>query len=214
MADQIVQYVVEWVSAASPLVIYLVFFAIAYLENVVPPVPGDILVAFGGYLAATGIIGLFPLWLLTVVASVLGFMNMYWLGRTWGLQIQNNRDSHFILRFIDYSYFRKGKLWMKKYGQGAILLNRFLAGTRSVISLTAGMTHLPAPRTAVSSFISSALWNGVLIGFGWFVQDNWKMIGGVLSRYGSVILVVIAIAVLGRWIWVKFYKKKKTSTQR
>src|SRR6056297_1785226 len=129
MADQIIQSVVEWISMVPPSGIYMILFGIAYVENLIPPMPGDVIVAFGGYLAAEGVIGIMPLWGFTVIASVLGFMTMYWLGYKWGVQIEEHREDHLLLRFIDYKYFKRGKKWMGRWGQGVILANRFLAGT-------------------------------------------------------------------------------------
>ncbi len=195
MADQIVQSIVEWISIVPPAGVYLIFLGIAYVENLIPPMPGDVIVAFGGYLAAEGVIKLFPVWSLTVVASVAGFMTMYWLGHRWGSQIEENRESHFILRFIDYKYFFRGKKWMNRWGQGVVIANRFLAGTRSVISLTAGMSHLKITPTILSSLLSSILWNSLLLGMGWVIRDNWQVIGEYLSNYGKIILALIVLLV-------------------
>lgn len=191
-----------------PSGIYLILFGVAYIENLIPPMPGDVIVAFGGYLAAESIIGVAPLWGMTVVASVLGFMTMYWLGYKWGVQIEENRESHLLLRFIDYKYFKRGKKWMERWGQGVILANRFLAGTRSVISLTAGMSRLHIMRTIVSSLLSSMLWNALLIGMGWVIRDNWKIIGEYLSNYGKVILLLIVIIISVK-LYFEFYYKRK-----
>ncbi len=207
MADQIVQSIIDWISVVPPIGVYLIFFGIAYIENLIPPMPGDVIVAFGGYLAAEGLIGLFPVWSLTVVASVAGFMTMYWLGYRWGAQIEENRDSHFLLRFIDYKYFSRGKKWMNRWGQGVVIANRFLAGTRSVISLTAGMSHLRITPTILSSLVSSVLWNTLLLAMGWVIRDNWQIIGEYLSNYGKVILALIAL-----FVGIKayfFYRRKK-----
>lgn len=208
MADYFVQTVIEWIQVIPPGAIYLLFFGIAYLENLIPPVPGDVLVAFGGYLAAEGIILIWPVWSLTIVASVMGFMTMYWLGYSWGEGIENNRTTHFILRFIPYRYLSRGKKWMQRWGQGVVMANRFLAGTRSVISLTAGISHLPIPQTMASSLLSSVLWNSLLLVLGWIIQDNWQIIGGYLSSYGQSILVLIFLFVIIT-IWVKRRKKSK-----
>ena len=207
MADQIVQSIVDWISVVPPLGVYLIFFGIAYIENLIPPMPGDVIVAFGGYLAAEGLIGLFPVWSLTVISSVAGFMTMYWLGHRWGAQIEENRDSHFLLRFIDYKYFAKGKKWMERWGQGVVIANRFLAGTRSVISLTAGMSHLKVTPTILSSLVSSILWNSLVLSMGWVIRDNWQVIGEYLSNYGKVILALIALfAGTKAYFW---YQRKK-----
>jgi len=203
MADQIVQTIVDWISFFPPLGIYLIFTIIAYLENVLPPVPGDVLLAFSGYLAADGLLSLPLIWILTVIASVLGFMNMYWIGSKIGVQIDDKKGEHILLRFINYRHFRKGKIWMYKYGQWVIFGNRFLAGTRSVISLTAGMSHLNISYTIVNSLISSALWNATLLAMGWIVRDNWIVIGEYLSAYGKVILVCIGVVLFGRFLWAR-----------
>jgi len=207
MADQIVQNIVDWINVVPPLGIYLIFFGIAYLENLIPPMPGDVIVAFGGYLAAEGTVSFGLLLIITVIASVLGFMNMYWFGRKWGSQIEENPDSHFILKFIDYKYFERGKKWMLKWGQWIVFGNRFLAGTRSVISLTSGMTGLKVHLTILNSFISSVLWNVLLLGGGWYVQDNWTVIGKYLSNYGVFILIIL-VAIIGvRLITLRLRKK-------
>ncbi|MEX2477752.1 MAG: DedA family protein [Gracilimonas sp.] len=211
MADQVVQSIIEWINVVPPIVIYLIFFGVAYIENLIPPMPGDVLVAFAGYLAAEGVIRLFPVWSLTIIASVVGFMTMYWLGYKWGEQIESNKEGHFILRFIPYKYFRRGRLWMSRWGQGVVIANRFLAGTRSVISLTAGISRLNVIPTTLSSLISSILWNSLLIGMGWVIRDNWPVIGEYLSNYGKVILglIVLFIAVKA-YFW---YNSKKTSAK-
>lgn len=213
MADQIVQSIVDWISVVPPLGIYLIFFGIAYLENIIPPMPGDVIVAFGGYLAAEGTVSFTVLLMVTVFASVLGFMNMYWLGRKWGSQIEENPKNHFLLRFIDYKYFQKGKKWMLEWGQWIVFGNRFLAGTRSVISLTTGMTGLKVPFTIVNSFLSSILWNALLLGAGWYVQDNWEVIGGYLSNYGKIILGIIVLLFLIRIVALRAKKNKATDAK-
>lgn len=203
MFEELTHQLVEWMSLLGPVGIYLVFTIIAYLENVVPPLPGDVLLAFGGYLSAEGLIGLFPLWALTVLASVMGFMNMYWIGHKLGNQISANQHGHFLLRFVNYKYIERGKKWMAKYGQWVVVGNRFLAGTRSVISLTAGMSNLNIPRTVANALLSSMLWNGVLLAAGWFIRDNWEVIGDYLSNYGKAILLGLALVVLVRFLWVR-----------
>lgn len=97
MVDQFIQEAVQFINTLPPLSIYLVFFLVAYVENIVPPIPGDVLVAFGGYLAAESVIGLVPILLLTTIASVIGFMSMYWIGSRWGRLIQKKKKQFWLL---------------------------------------------------------------------------------------------------------------------
>lgn len=203
-----VNQVVDWILTLSPISIYLIFAIIAYLENVVPPIPGDVLVAFGGYLAAEQVIGFTPLLAITTIASVVGFMNMYAIGAYFGDIIEVQRRKYWLMRFIDIKYFDRVKLWMQNWGQGVILANRFLAGTRSVISLTAGITKTRVSYTMVSSTISSVLWNFILLALGWLVHENWQVIGHYLNIYGRFILVMLVIVVVARWLWIRKRNKK------
>lgn len=214
MADQVINSVIDWIDVLPVFGIYAIFFALAYLENLLPPMPGDVLVAFGGYLAANGTLSFSMLLFVTVIASVIGFMNMYWLGCKWGDGIEEKKGSHFMLKFIDYKYFNRGKKWMNKWGQWVVFGNRFLAGTRSVISLTTGMARLNVPLTILNSFLSSLLWNAVLIAAGWYIQGNLKLIGHYLSNYGKFTLVLIVLIIIFRIIFMRFKNGKTEKDQK
>lgn len=207
MVDQFVQEAVQFINTLPPSSIYLVFFLVAYIENIVPPIPGDVLVAFGGYLAAESVIGLVPVLLLTTIASVIGFMSMYWIGSRWGILIQQKKKQFWLLRFVPLKYINKVRSWMQRWGMGVVLANRFLAGTRSVISLTAGLSHTRISSTIFYSTLSSILWNGILLAFGWIVHENWQLIGKYLSIYGRIVLAGIAIIIIIRLI-VYYYNKR------
>ena len=209
MIGQFVQEMVQLINSLPPTSIYVVFFLVAYFENIVPPIPGDVLVAFGGYLAAEAVLGFVPILVLTTVASVIGFMSMYWIGSRWGVQIQQKKSRFWLLRFIPLEYLNKVRNWMQRWGMGVVAANRFLPGTRSVISITAGLSHTAITPTIIYSTISSILWNGILLGFGWVVHENWRLIGEYLSVYGKIILSIIGIIILFK-LGTHYYKKKWT----
>lgn len=209
MIEQFVEQFVQLVNTLPPISIYLVFFLVAYFENVIPPIPGDVLVAFGGYLAAESVIGLIPVLLITTLASVIGFMSMYWIGSRWGIQIEGNRRRFWLLRFVPFKYLDKVRSWMQRWGVGVVLANRFLAGTRSVIALAAGLSHTRISTTILCSTISSILWNSILLAFGWIVHENWRLIGKYLSIYGWIILGAIGVFVLIR-LGIYYYRQKRS----
>ncbi len=215
MIEAYIEQFIESIDTLPILYIYLVFLAVAYFENIVPPIPGDLLVAFGGYLAARGIIDLVPVHLLTTIASVFGFMSVYALGSYWGGKIEEKREEFWMFRWIKIKYVHKVRQWMNKWGQGVILANRFLAGTRSVISLTAGISHTNVKTTILSSFVSSFLWNGILLGLGWVVEKNWRIIGRYLTIYSRTILLIISVLIvirIGYYIYRRKFKTNQTSS--
>ncbi len=199
----------DWLLAMSPNGIYLVFFLITYLENVVPPIPGDLLVAFGGYLVAIGVVAFAPLLMLTTIASVIGFMSMYGVGSYWGYRIEGQLDRWWMTRRIDGRFLEKGKIWVQQWGQWVIVANRFLAGMRSVISLTAGIYRTNVKLTIINSTISSLLWNTILLTAGWLVHENWQVIGEWLGVYGWGILSLLIAIILYRAVTRRLAKNDK-----
>lgn len=209
-----INQIVDWVFTLSPFKIYLIFAVIAYLENIVPPIPGDVLVAFGGYLAAEQIVGFTPLLLITTIASVVGFMSMYYIGAQFGHRIEEQRSKFWLMRVIDIKYFDKVKRWMQRWGQGVIVANRFLAGTRSVISIVSGITKTRVPTTILSSTVSSVAWNFILLGFGWVVNENWQIIGHYLNIYGQIVLGMIVVAVIANLAYKKYKKSQRSMAKK
>jgi membrane protein DedA with SNARE-associated domain len=205
---------VNWILTLSPISIYSIFLIVAYAENIVPPVPGDILIVFGGYLAAEQIISFNVLLFITTVASVIGFMNMYAFGYYFGDKIDTHRSDFWLMRIIDVKYFDRCKRWMHSYGQAVIVANRFLAGTRSVIAVTAGLTKMRAATTIFSSLASSITWNFVLLASGWLVHENWYVIGDYLNIYGWSILSLMVLIIGGRLLYVKYFKGRSKGTEK
>ena len=206
MIEEFVLGLVETIRAMPALHVYLVFVGIAYLENVLPPIPGDVLIVFGGYLAVEGIVDFTTLLLLTTAGSVIGFMNMYYFGYKVGDEIRINRGKFKFLKYFDDKYMDKVEIWMHRWGQGVILANRFLAGTRSIISITAGMTRTKISSTVVFATISAFAWNLVLIIIGWYIAENWQSIQYYLNIYGTSVLALIVIFFIARFGF-KYYQK-------
>lgn len=213
MEQQFLNEIIQWVETLAPFYIYTVFFLVAYLENIIPPIWGDLFVAFGGYLAAISVISFIPVYLVTVIASVLGFMTVYWLGYHWGKQIENHPEDFWLLRFIPLKYIQKVRGWMHRWGQGVVVANRFISGARSVISLTAGISHTRPLLTAVSSTVSSLLWNAILLTLGYLVQQNWRIVGHYLSIYWQIIVGLILLVIIVR-VGIYFYRKKRFSSSQ
>lgn len=44
----------DFSKGVDPLWMYMILFLGAYVENIIPPIPGDTIVVFGAYLAGVG----------------------------------------------------------------------------------------------------------------------------------------------------------------
>jgi membrane protein DedA with SNARE-associated domain len=183
--------------------IYVAAFLIAYIENIFPPFPSDIIVAFCGYLAGIGRIDLFISILLATAGSTLGFMTMYQVGKIFGVKIVETGR----LKFISINGIRKIEAWFKKYGYWVVIGNRFLAGTRAVVSFFTGLSEINFTYTTILSGVSALAWNSILIIGGYFLGRNWRIIGDYLRHYTIFLSVVMALFLLT--ILIKNLLKKK-----
>lgn len=184
---------------------YVMVATIAYLENIIPPIPGDVVLVYGGYLAGVGVLEWWVVGFLGAVSSTAGFMTLFLAGKRWGERRLFNQK----VRWIPYARMVQARIWMQKRGYGVILLNRFLAGTRAVIALVAGASGLDVRRALILSFVSALGWTAILVALGFLVGDNLNLVKRWLTLYGQVVLGVLITGILLR-LFIGFLWKRLT----
>ncbi len=194
-----VQSIIEWLQGLSPLGIYGALFFATYIENLVPPSPSDVVMLFIATLIGIGTINFVPALAVATVGSVSGFLTAFYLGRRFGRALTNSNRFPFITK----KSVRKVDEWFDKYGYGVIVINRFMAGTRAVVSFFAGMSEMDVKRTTFFCTTSALAWNSLVIWLGSFLGENWQKGEEILSRYGLVVSIIFGAIVLFfliRWI--------------
>ncbi|PJA97824.1 MAG: hypothetical protein CO128_10525 [Ignavibacteriales bacterium CG_4_9_14_3_um_filter_30_11] len=187
-----IEQILSLISDLSPFLIYCALFLFAFAENVFPPSPSDLVVVVGGSLIAANTIHFIPTLLITSFGSLLGFMTLFFIG----LKLDQKVLKAGKLKFISKEGLDKTELWFNEYGYFIILANRFLPGTRSVISFFAGISELNAKKTALLALISTLIWNAIIIYLGIIFGNNIKIVDEYLSTYSNIILAITAIVVL------------------
>lgn len=198
------QDILLYMSNLDPVLIYIVLFLFAFIENVFPPSPSDVVVVIGASLIASTTMGYMPVLFITSFGSSLGFLLMYLVGKYFGEKIIRRGK----LSFITEESLSKTDIWFNKWGYKLILANRFMPGTRSVISFFAGVYELEVLKTFILASISAFVWNAIIIYLGMAVGNNVEIIDYYLSTYsllGTVLTIIIILLFVIRY----FYKKKK-----
>ena len=188
-----------------PASVYLVVALISYLEYLVPPVPGDAVVVFAGYMAGLGLLS-GPLVVLVGAASgALGFMTVYWLGGRLGDVAEGRRS----LLFFSAGDIERGRRWLGRWGAWLVVSNRLFSGIRSVIALVAGMAAMPRRSTVLLSFVGALAWAALLAAAGYVVGDRWEIVSGYLARYGLVVMAIV----LG-YFAVQIWRRRRSSRRK
>jgi membrane protein DedA with SNARE-associated domain len=199
-----VENILDIISQLTPFWLYIVLFFFAYIENVFPPSPSDLVVVVGGSLIGTGTIHFIPTLILTTIGSVLGFMTLYFIGKLLDAKVIRSGK----IKFIPVEGIEKAEAWFGKYGYWIIAANRFLPGTRSVISLFAGMSRLDPKKTAMLAAVSALIWNSGIIYLGIIFGRNIERVDRLLSTYQYYAIIATAVIVIF-FVIRYFWKKKK-----
>ena len=168
---------VEWLRGLPPGGIYAVLFVVAWAENVIPPIPGDLVVVVAGSFVSLGIIGLVPTFMLATVGSVLGFLTVFAAGRRLGAAVHDPAR----LRWIPRGAVKPVEAWLARWGMGVVVANRFLSGGRAVIGLLVGASGMPTAPVTLWSSVSALAWNAVLIGGGYALGTQWSRLMELLA---------------------------------
>lgn len=190
----------------DPMLAYAILVVSAFVENVFPPIPGDTITVLGAYLVSTGKLGFWGVYFSTTIGSVIGFFTMYLLGLKLGTKILK---AHWTKKTFSEDRIKKVENWFTNYGYWVIAANRFLSGTRSVVSIFAGFFSLRWYWVLLLSLVSALIWNGLLIYAGYLVGVHWEKITVLLKEYNKWVLIMMALAVALYAAYRFFYKKRE-----
>jgi membrane protein DedA with SNARE-associated domain len=193
------------ISDFTPIWIYLTIFLFAYIENLFPPSPSDIVVVIGGSLVGTGTISFIPLFISATLGSLTGFLTAFIIGWQFDKKLVHSGK----IKFINIQSVDKVETAFRKWGYYLIVANRFLPGTRAVISFFAGMSRLNVNKTSLLSLVSAAIWNTFLIYLGITFGNNVDVIDRYLNTYSNIVLIITGVVIL--FFVVKFLITKRKS---
>lgn len=206
---------IAWLQQADSASVYLLLFLSAFLENVIPPIPGDLPVAFSGYLLTFGRISWFWSLCWSSVGSTGGFMTVFLLSRTLGLKLYasgagevRHKFARWMHKLFPPSEMEAVRQKFSGHGYAAVLVNRFLFGSRALISIVSGLLHLRVSLVLLASLVSATFWNSLLIYGGYLLGSNWETIGAKLALF-SVPVTVLLLGFMA-WTAVKYLRKRKT----
>ncbi len=198
-----IEAIIEWLRGLPPEGLYASLFFVSYIENVFPPSPSDVLMLFIATLIGIGTIGHIPSIVIATAGSTLGFLTAFLLGRRYGRRwIATGK-----VKFLSAESVNKVDGWFSKYGYWVIVANRFMAGTRAVVSFFAGMSNLNLARTTIFCALSALVWNILVIELGAWLGNNWQQGEMILSRYGQVVTIVIAAIAL--FFGIRWYVRRR-----
>lgn len=188
------EHVIEFLSSPiiSPFWILLTAFFFQFIENLFPPSPSDVVLLFLGSLVSFGRIDFVTLLVVATAGSTFGFLTMFSIGKAFGEKILDKGK----FKFITQESLAKTRRWFNRWGYGIVVLNRFLSGTRAVISFFAGAAELSTIKSTFLAGFSALTWNFLIIYAGMTLGNNWKRALTFLELYWKIVLIILIAIIL------------------
>lgn len=192
------QSLFDWLVALPPSTLLPAMALLAALENVFPPIPADVLIALGAFIAARNNASPWPAFIAVLGGNVLGALAMYAVGRRFGAAWTERR---FHLKHKD-SADASLSSWYARYGIAALFLSRFVPGVRAVVAPFAGALRAPLLGTTLAIAGASGIWYGAVTIIAFRAGNNWEELLATIARLGrgtglvALALVLVAVAIV------------------
>lgn len=206
LATMVSNYIISIITTLG----YPGIFFLMLLEGLLLPIPSEVVMAFGGYLAYSGVlpseIGI-PAFIILLLAGSLGNMVgaflAYMLGDYGGIPL--------ILRYGRYVMLDKGSIdktqqWFEKYGTPSVFLTRLVPVFRTFISIPAGIAKMNRSHFLALTFVGALIWDSVLIYLGYLLGTHWDQILNVFNKFTDVAIAALILLVIG-WFYTKLRKR-------
>ena len=193
-----VDAVLAWLTSLPPAALYVTLGVVAALENFVPPIPADVIVAFGSFLAARKGESPVATTIAVVVGNVGGALVMFMLGRRFGAEWIHRK-----LRLRGEGAEKRVRDWYGRFGLPALFLSRFLPGVRAVVPPLAGAIRVPAPGAIAAISIASTLWYSAIALLAHRIGSDWdRLVDSLASAQKWTAIVAGVVVGMALVIWL------------
>lgn len=170
---------------------YVLLFAVIFAETglvIIPFLPGDSLLFAVGALAGGGFLNLGGVYIIMLVAAILGDTVNYWIGHHIGPKVFSKENS----RLYNRVYLEKARTFYEKHGGKTIILARFLPIIRTFAPFVAGIGKMNYKIFLIYNVAGAFLWVTSLTFAGYFL-------GGlpfVKAHFEYMILGIIVLSLV------------------
>lgn len=183
-------------------------FFLILLENVCPPIPSEVILAFGGFMTLQSELSVAVAVCAATAGSVAGALVLYGIGR-W---LDTPRLEHLVRRYGRFVGLRmenvhKALGWYAAYEKRTVFFCRMLPIVRSLISIPAGMAHMRLGPFLLLTTAGSLLWNAVLVCAGRALGHAWSGISAYMDTYARLLWGAIALLIV--YLVVRRRRKKR-----
>ena len=186
---------------------YLTICLAMFLENIIPPIPSEIIMPLGGFFVYQEKLNFFILVFWGLFGTILGSLPWYYLGRL----VNEKKLSKFLDKRGKYvgitsDDLAKSKRWFDKYGVSLVFWGRLVPGIRTLISVPAGMELMPFRKFLIWTTLGSLIWVAILTYAGFILGENWQIIESYLDQIKYILKPILILILV--YFLIKFFIRR------
>ncbi len=176
---------------------YLTICLAMFLENIIPPIPSEIIMPLGGFFVYQQKLNFYVLVFWGLLGTILGSLPWYYLGKL----VNEKRLSNFLDKKGKYLGISsddliKSKKWFERYGVSLVFWGRLVPGIRTLISVPAGIELMPLKKFLFWTTFGSLIWVVLLTYAGYLFGENYPIIETYLDKIKYVVKPILFVIFL------------------
>ncbi len=182
---------------ANPLMGYLAIMLAMFLENLVPPIPSELIMPLGGFYVQQGQLQFLPVVCAGLVGTVLGAFPWYWLGRVVNedrIELWLSRNGRWF--GISPQELGRTRIWFTRYGKALVFWGRLVPGIRTLISVPAGVELMPLGPFLIWTIAGSFIWTVLLTTAGFALGESYSQVESWIDPVSRVVKIVLLLVLI------------------
>ena len=191
---------------------YLGIFGAMVLENVIPPIPSEVIMPLAGFYVGQGKLNFFGVVAAGLLGTVVGALPWYGIGRL----VNEERLKQWVERRgrwvgVSVKELDASRQWFVRHGAAVVFWGRLIPAIRTLISVPAGIEMMPFGPFLFWTTAGSLIWNLALTAAGWSLGSNWdrvltfiKPVEGVVNKLLALLIGAVVI-----WLGLRLWKRRQ-----
>jgi len=181
-----------------------------FLENLIPPIPSELIMPLGGFYVSQGQLDFLPVVLAGLIGTVIGALPWYGIGRLVNEErLEKWLEHNGRWMGINPQELVRSRKWFKRYGVSLVFWGRLVPGIRTLISIPAGVELMPMSPFLIWTTAGSLIWTLFLTITGFYLGDNYANIEIWMSPFSSIFKTIIILIISGAFITLIYKTLRK-----
>jgi membrane protein DedA with SNARE-associated domain len=170
-----------------------------FIENVLPPIPSEVIMPWAGFRSAQGELSLAGVVIAGTAGSLAGSTFWYLVARRLGPE----RLERWVAKYGRWiglypEDVRKGRDIFAKRGAVIVCIGRLLPGIRTLVSIPAGFAGMPAATFLAWSAIGTFAWTCALAVAGRALGRNYGTLGDTIGPLATALVAGLILLMVAR----------------